>query len=499
MDLFFQALVNVFDPMTFLLVVIGLTLGMIIGALPGLTATMGVALLLPLTFGLDTLAGLMVLIGVYFGSIYGGSISAILLKTPGTPASAVTSLDGFQLAQRGEASRALGISIVSSVAGGLISTLILILVAPQLAQVALKFNAPEYFALACFGLSIIISLSSSSIAKGLLVGMIGILISMIGIDVITGVTRYNFGSVNLLSGVSFIPVLIGVFAFSQALSQFEEIFLGNKDSVKVTVKRVLPRLSDLITVTPTIIRSSLIGTFIGSIPGTGGDISAYIAYNETKRWAKNKENFGKGEIKGVAAPEAANNATTGGAMIPLLTLGIPGDSVTAIILGALVMQGVRPGPALFNEQKELLYSIFSGMIVANLLLLVIAFIGIRFFIKVLSVRKEYLAPAIMILCVVGSFAINNNIFDVGIMLVMGIVGYFLNKFDYPQSPLIIALILGPMAEREFRRSLVLSNGDYSIFFNSPIFLFFMGIALLSLVFPIIKNFMPKKAKGEINE
>ncbi|MCL2616796.1 MAG: tripartite tricarboxylate transporter permease [Defluviitaleaceae bacterium] len=491
-ELVLAAIGNVLEPNTFITMVVGLVLGVLIGALPGLTATMGVALLLPLTFGMQPLPGLLVLIAVFFGAIYGGSIPAILLKTPGTPAAAVTVLDGYALTQQGHGGRAMSISIVSAVFGGLFATTVLILVAPQLAQVALRFNSPEYFALALFGLSIIISLSSTaSLPKGIMVGLFGILVSMIGIDSIMGVARFTFGNVNLFGGLSFIPVLVGIFAFSQVLVMIEEIFMGKTTEPPMKIKSVFPNLSDLNRCKWTMLRSATFGSFMGAMPGVGADISAYISYNEERRWSKHKDNMGKGEIAGVAAPETANSATAGGSFIPLLTLGIPGDAVTAVILGALVMQGVRPGPALFNEQRELLYSIFSGMIIANLVLLVVAFLGLRFFIKLLSIKKEFLIPAVVVLCVIGALAINNNVFDVWVMLIMGFIWYVVGKFNFPQSPLIIALILGPMAEREFRRSLVLSSGSYSIFWESPIVVVLVTLALVTLFMPVLKPLYKK--------
>ncbi|MCL2618215.1 MAG: tripartite tricarboxylate transporter permease [Defluviitaleaceae bacterium] len=487
LELVMTAVGNVFEPETFITMIVGVVLGVLIGALPGLTATMGVALLLPLTFGMAPLPGLLVLISVFFGAIYGGSIPAILLKTPGTPAAAVTVIDGYELTKQGLGGRAMSISIVSAVFGGLFSTTVLILVAPQLAQVALRFNSPEYFALALFGLSIIISLSSTaSLSKGIMVGLFGILISMIGVDPIIGVARFTFGNINLLGGLSFIPILIGIFAFAQVLVMIEELFMGKRSDPPMKIKSVFPRLSDLNRCKWTMLRSATFGSLMGAMPGVGADISAYISYNEERRWSKHRENMGNGEIAGVAAPETANSATAGGSFIPLLTLGIPGDAVTAVILGALVMQGVRPGPALFTEQRELLYSIFSGMIVSNLLLLVVAFIGLRFFIKILSIKKEFLIPAVVVLCVIGAFAINNNIFDVWVMLIMGFIWYAVGKFGFPQSPLIIALILGPMAEREFRRSLVLSNGSYSIFWESPIVVVLVTLAMITLFMPVLK-------------
>ena len=496
MEYFLAALGNIFEPATFLMIVIGLSLGMVFGALPGLTATMGVAILLPITFGMDPLQGLLVLIGIYFGAIYGGAIPAILINTPGTPAAAATAIDGNMMARNGQAGRAMGISIVASVFGGTFSTIVLILVAPQLAQVALQFGSPEYFAMAIFGISIIISLSSDNMLKGIIVGLFGILLSMIGVDPISGIARFTFGNVNLLGGVSFIPILIGIFAFAQALIMIEEVFTGSTRVEQAKVEGIFPKLADIARCKWTMLRSAAIGTFVGAIPGTGGDISAFLSYNETRRWSKNRDNMGKGELEGVAAPEAANNATCGGAFIPLLTLGIPGDAVTAVMLGALIMQGVRPGPSLFNEQRELLFSIFTGMMVAQAILLVVAFLGLRLFIKVLSIKKEFLIPLIIILCVIGSLAINNNMFDVWIMMGMGLIWYFALKFGFPQSPLIIGLILGPMAEREFRRSLVISNGDFAIFYQSPIVVFLVTVAILSMLSPVLKPLWRRvRAKG----
>ena len=499
MEYVMLALGNVFEPTTLLTMIIGLTLGMIFGALPGLTATMGVAILLPITFGMDPLQGLLVLIGIYFGAIYGGAIPAILINTPGTPAAAATTIDGYQMSLQGNAGRAMSISIVATVAGGTFATIVLILVAPQLAQVALQFNSPEYFAMAIFGTSIIVSLSSNNMFKGVFVGLLGMLLATVGIDSITGVARFTFGNVNLLGGVSFIPVLIGIFAFSQALIMIEEVFTGTTKVGQIKVEGIFPKLADIARCKWTILRSSAIGTMVGAIPGTGGDISAFISYNETKRWSKNRDNLGKGEIEGVAAPEAANNATCGGCFIPLLTLGIPGDAPTAIMLGALIMQGVRPGPSLFNEQQELLYSIFAGMLVSQVVLFIVALLGLRIFIKVLSIKKEFLIPLIIILCVIGALAINNNMFDVYVMIAFGVLWYFAQKFGFPQSPLIIGLILGPMAESEFRRSLVISNGDFAIFYTSPIVVALLTVAFLSIIAPALKPFWAryknKKATG----
>jgi putative tricarboxylic transport membrane protein len=493
MDLIFQGMVNVFQPEVIALVIAGVIVGIIIGALPGLTATMGVALFLPFTFGMEPTTGVLLLIGVYFGSIYGGSISAILLNTPGTPASAATAIDGFQLTKQGKAGKALGISAIASGVGGLISVLMLVLIAPQLAEVALNFSAPEMFGLALFGLSIISSISGGSVLKGLIAGVFGLLISTIGMDPMTSFPRFTYDQLSLLNGLSFIPVMIGLFAVSEALVIMEEQLAGEKGIGKVIASYVLPKWNELKTLWVSIFRSGLIGTFIGIIPGAGADIAAFVSYNEAKRFAKKeeKETFGKGNKKAIASAEAANNGVTGGAMVPLLTLGIPGDAVTAILLGALVVQGVQPGPQLFETSGELVYTLFAGMIVANILMVAFGLSGIRLFTKILMVPKNILGPIILVLSTVGAYAISNNFFDVYTMLGAGIIGYFMKKYGFPASPIVLALILGPMAESELRRSLVMSEGSYSIFFERPIALVFIIISILSLVLPLVWSRLKK--------
>ncbi|MFO7153171.1 MAG: tripartite tricarboxylate transporter permease [Bacillota bacterium] len=486
----FYGLAKVLRPDIFLLLLLGVWGGIAIGSLPGLTATMGVALLLPLTFGMEPEAGMLLLLGIYIGAIYGGSISAILLRTPGTPAAAATAFDGFEMAKRGEAGKALGISTTASFIGGFVSTLMLITISPILARIALKFSAPEYFALAVFGLSIISSISGKSPLKGIIVGVFGLLLATVGMDPMTSYPRFTFGNVNLLNGFSFIPVMIGLFGLAQALYNVEESEQGVV--IQQKVEGVLSALSEMKRILGTAIRSAIIGTFIGIIPGAGADIAAFVSYNEAKRWSKNADKFGTGIPEGVAAPEAGNNGVTGGAMIPLLTLGIPGDAVTAILLGALMIQGLQPGPLLFKEHGDLVYTIFSGLLVGNVLMWISGLLGIRLFIKVLSVPKNVLTPIIFILCVVGSYAMNNSFFDVGVMLISGVIGYIFMKLDFPASPIILALILGPMAESNLRRSLIMSGGSYSIFFTRPISAVLLILAVITFVTPLLRDLMKKK-------
>lgn len=484
-----EAFGNLMEIRIIMMIFMGVAGGIAIGALPGLTATMGVALLLPLTFGMDAIGGILLLVGVYIGAIYGGSISAILLKTPGTPAAAATALDGYALSSKGEAGRALGISTISSFGGGLISAILLMLISPQLAKLALKFTAQEYFALAVFGLSIISSISGKSIIKGLIAGVIGLIIATIGTDPITGYMRYTFNNVNLMGGLSFIPIMIGLFALSQIFIALEDF--SEEKNIEQKITRVIPSIQDLKRIFIPVIRSGIIGTFIGVIPGAGADIGAFISYNETKRFSKNPETFGTGNIEGIAAPEAGNNGVTGGAMIPLLTLGIPGDAVAAIMLGALMMQGLQPGPLLFTQNAPLVYTIFLGLIVANIAMLILGISGIRIFTKISKIPKSFLFPIIFVLCVVGSYAINNNIFDVYVMFASGIIGYLMEKVELPTSPIVLALILGPMAESNLRRSLVMSQGSYMTFLTRPFSAIFLILATITLVMPMIKKYKNK--------
>lgn len=476
---------NVFSVETFLILIAGVLGGIIIGALPGLTSTMGVALLLPITYGMEATVGIVMLLGIYCGSVYGGSISAILLSTPGTPASAATVLDGHPMALRGEGGRALTISTIASTFGGVISGLMLIFISPIIAQFALKFGATEFFALAVFGLSIIVGISNKSIAKGLSAGFLGLLLATVGIDDITGSVRFTFGVSDLNTGFQLIPAMIGLFAISQVFLRLEE----KVKSEIITQKKfsLIPSKSDLKVIFSTAAWSSILGAFIGAIPGTGGDIAAWTSYNVAKRTSKHPEEFGTGCAKGIAAPESANNGTTGGTLIPLLTLGVPGDTSTAVLLGAFTLQGLQVGPLLFTQHADLIYTIFVGFMAANVLMFILGMGLMRVYVKVLSVAEYFVVPTILILCIVGSFAINKNYFDVAVMFIFGILGYILTKLEIPMSPIVLAFILGPMAEKNFRRALMLSNGDYSVFFSRPLTVVLFAVAIISLLLPIVQS------------
>lgn len=464
---------------------LGLVLGIIFGALPGLTATMGVALFMSLTFGMDPIVGISMLLGIYCGGIYGGSVTAILINTPGTPASAATTLDGYTLAKKGHAGKALDMALVASTIGGLISALVLLFVAPQLAKFALRFGPPEYFALAIFGLAIIASVVSKNIFKGIMMGCLGMYISAIGLDEIGGMPRLTFGNPYLAGGVKLIPALIGLFAISEILNktrmgEYKIISRNEFVNERVTMK-------ELKASAKTIFKSSLIGTFIGAVPGTGAAIASFLSYNEAVRSSKNPESYGKGNLDGVAASESGNNGVTGATLIPLLTLGIPGDSVTAVLLGALMMQGLRPGPALFRDFAPIVYTIMVALIFVNIFMFIQGKLFVRIFAQITKIPVNLLLPILLVLCTTGAFAENNTMFDVWMMFIFGLGGYILLRNDFPVTPLLLARILGPLAETSMRQSLILSRGSYLIFFTRPISLIFILLTVASIVFAIYKK------------
>jgi putative tricarboxylic transport membrane protein len=478
-------LVNLLSWDVLLFINVGLVLGIIFGALPGLTATMGVALFMPITFGMDPIVGITMLLGIYCGGIYGGSITAILIKTPGTPASAATVLDGYTLSQKGQAGKALHMALVASTIAGLFSALILLLVAPQLAKVALKFGPPEYFSLAIFGLTIIASVCSKNLFKGIMMGCLGMYVSMIGLDEIGGMPRFLFGTLNLAGGVKLIPALIGLFAISEILNKvkigdFKTIEANKFVGGKVTWAELKFSLK-------TIFKSSAIGTFIGAVPGTGAAIASFLSYNEAIRSSKTPEKYGTGYLDGVAASEAGNNGVTGATLIPMLTLGIPGDTVTAVLLGALMMQGLQPGPALFRDFAPVVYTIMVSLIFVNIFMFIQGKAFVRIFANITKIPVNLLLPILMILCVTGAYAENNTMFDVWMMFIFGAGGYILIRNGFPVTPLLLARILGPMAEISMRQSLIMSQGSYSIFFTRPICLFFLVISVASILFAVLKK------------
>lgn len=485
-------LMPLLNPATLGAIALGTLGGLIIGALPGLTATMGVALLIPLTFGMTPVMGLNMLIGIYIGGIYGGCVSSILLRTPGTPAAAATVLDGYPMAQNGEAGKALGMATIASTIGGFVAAVVLAVLAPQLASVALKFGAPEYFSLALFGLTIIASLSGD-VLKGAISGFLGILVSCVGADPISGVLRYTFGITGFASGFAFTPALIGLFALSEVFVQMEGMHLTNEKIGRVSGR--WPTLTDMRESLNALIRGSFIGTFIGIIPGVGSGTAAWISYTEAKRTSKTPEKFGTGYIPGVAATESANNAVCAAALIPLLALGVPGDVVTAVLMGGLMIQGLAPGPMLFQTNPDVVVGIFGGTFIATFFMFVFGMLLIPLFSRILKVPRHILAVLIVIFCFIGSFAINLNPVDLYTMVGFGVLGWGMQKFGFSQAAFCIALILGPMAEANLRRGLLQTGDNLWAFLSGPITITFLILSVLSLVWPLIKEARLKRAKN----
>ncbi|WP_133013500.1 tripartite tricarboxylate transporter permease [Marinomonas flavescens] len=463
----------------FIAIAIGVFLGVVIGAIPGLTTTMAVALALPFTFSMAPVSAILLLVGIYKGGMYGGSITAILIRTPGTPASACTLLDGYPMAQNGEAKKALKMSLYSSVIADFISNISLIFFAAYLAKIALNFGAPEFFWLICFSLTIIVSLSGSSVLKGFLAAALGLMISLVGLDPVYGSQRLTFNDYNLMDGISFVPLLIGLFAIPEVIDFYQRKVVS-KTVINASGKEI--SWSEFKRCIKTIVRGSFIGVIIGAIPGSGATAAAFISYSEARRKSPNRENFGKGEIEGVAAAEAGNNGVAGATMIPLLSLGIPGDVVTAIILGAFMIHGLTPGPLMFQNNLSIIYALFLGIMVSSLFLLVVGLGAIKYFSKIADVPKEILFPIIVMFCVYGAYAVNNNTFDIWLMMGFGVLGYIFNKTGIASAPFLIGFILGPMFEDNLRRSLLIGNYDMSIFFRGPITWFFITLTLGSILF-----------------
>jgi len=472
-------LLNIFlNPDLIFLIFMGTLVGVLVGALPGLSSSMAIALLLPFTLYLEPIESIALMSALYCAGTFGGSITAILINAPGAPPAAATAFDGYPLAQRGEAGKALGVSAISSAIGGIISVFALLFFAPLLARVAYSFGPPEYFALALFGISMLASIGSESPVKNIIGGLIGLLLATVGIDLMTGVERFTFGNPELYDGIDFIPVLIGLFAISELINQSLKI---NQDRLALAVNAVkLPTLKNLKKIKNTILRSSLIGTFIGVLPAEGSTMAAMIGYNEAKRWSAEPEKFGTGEIEGIAGPEAANNAATGGAMVPTLALGIPGSATAAIILGGLQVQGLRPGPYLFEQQPDLLYGIFASMLIANILFIGIGLYGAKYLSRVSLIPIKILWPIVLCLCIVGAYGLEQSMIDVWIMLIAGIVGYLLKNLGITPAPIIMGLVLGALIETSLAQSLILFEGSWLGFFSRPIALLFIFLSLVSL-------------------
>ena len=466
----------------------GVLIGIICGALPGLSASTTVALMVPFTFGMDPIVAIVLLVSVYQAAEYGGSITAIAIGTPGTASAAATVIDGYELTKQGKPGIALTVSVVASTVGGIAGALVLFAFSEPLANVALSFGAPEYFALAVFGLAIISSLAGDNLLKGFLVMFIGLFLATIGLDGFTGEERYTFGVTKLMDGISLIPALIGLFAMASVFTDVEES-LQKLNPIKFSYE--MPKISVLLGLWKVYLHSSILGALIGVLPGAGATIASFICYNEARRFSKEKELYGKGSLEGVAAPECGNNAVVGGALIPLLTLGIPGSATASILIGALMLHNIQPGPMLFQTNPDMVYGIFAALVVSSLFQLFFGLVGVPLWIKVISAPKALMLAMIAVLSVVGSYGYSNNIVDVWIMLGFGVFGYVLNKIDFPINPIILALVLGGILEENFRRALMVSNGDYMIFVSHPISVGLLVVAAISLLSPLFLRRLAK--------
>ncbi|QQK80421.1 tripartite tricarboxylate transporter permease [Salicibibacter cibi] len=489
MDDVLSGLSIILEPTTILIAIAGVILGSVLGAIPGLSATMAIALLVPFTFTLNPVQAIVLLTAMYKGGIFGGSIAAILLNTPGTSAAAATAIDGHQLARQGKARKAIKMAVVSSSLGDLFAVIVLISIAGVIANFALEFGPPEYTALILFAFTVILGISQKSIIKGMLATVLGVFIGTIGYDPSTGVPRLSFGSMELSGGFELVPLLIGLLAVSQVFILMEETFLGKNtgndimkpdDNSKLTWQEF--KDSRLIY-----LQSGAIGTFVGSLPGLGPTVAAFLGRNAGKRLAKNPKKYGKGALEGVAAPEASNSAVGSSNLIPLISLGIPGDAEAALILSVLIIHGITPGPTVFDTDGPIIYGIYFGILISICVLFLFNWYASRWVVKVRNINVTLLIPAILVLCVAGSYGMNQNMFDVQTMFIFAVIGYLMIKFQFPTTALLIGFILGPIFESSLRQSMILSNNNPIIFFQNPISLVFIIITIMIVIFYIIRE------------
>lgn len=469
---------------------IGVFIGIYVGAIPGLSVTMAVSLLISFTYSWEILPALAIMVGVFTGGVYGGSRSAILLNIPGAPAAVATGFDGYPLARLGEAGRAMGLATTESCIGEFFGILVLALASPLVSKLAIHFAPRDYFLLAIMGLFLVGSLSKGSLTKALLTASLGVIVGLIGMDPETAQARLTFGSYGLLGGISFIVVMIGLFGVSESLYQLK----FNVEPVKQKIDRIIPDLRLILKNLPLTLRCSTIGTIIGALPGTGGDIASLIAYDHAKRTVKNPSRpFGEGAWEGIVAPEAANNAAVGGAFIPMMTLGIPGDSVTAILIGALTIHGLRPGPMLMREQPEFFWVMVGALFLSNIFLVFFGLSGIKIFSKVVEIPKAIILPIVIVLSVIGTYSINQNVYDIYWMIAFGILGYFMKMYEYPVATMVLGVILSPIIDANFRRAVAMEHGSIPGFITS---LFTNPISIVLLLFMVFMVVFQAKSKSK---
>ncbi len=480
MDAALSGLASIASPTTFGIVILGTVLGTLVGALPGIGPTTMIALLLPFVIGMDPTVAIVFCGVIYCAANYGGSITAILVNTPGEASAAMTTIDGYQLAQKGQAGKALGMSVVASTVGGIFSIVVMILAAPALADLAYNFGPPEYFALALCGLSMLATMGDAPPAKNYIAGILGLLLATVGVEITTGIPRFTFGQPELIGGLQFVPMMIGLFAGSELLAQAARAH-EPRQLIPETAAAI-PTWAEFRSCFRVIGMASVLGTFIGTLPAAGSTVAGLVTYNEGRRWARRPQEYGKGSLEGVAAPEAGNNAATGGAMVPTLALGIPGSGTTAIILGAMIMLGIRPGPTLFQQQPEFLWALFSGMLLANFVFLAIGLWFVKLFARISLVPAALLWPAVFVFCVIGAYSVGNSIFDVGVMLVFSILGLVLRERGYAPAPIVMGLVLGTLVEESLKQSVIIFEGEWWLFVTRPIALFFLAVAILTAFF-----------------
>ncbi|MBI4790576.1 MAG: tripartite tricarboxylate transporter permease [Chloroflexi bacterium] len=475
------------SPQNLIFCFVGVLMGTLIGVLPGIGPITGIALLIPITYGLDSTTALITMAGVYYGAMYGGSTTSILINVPGESSSVMTCLDGYQMARKGRAGPALGMAALASFVAGTFAVIALTLIAKPLADFAVSFGPAEYFALTLLGLTLVTSLTGKSMIKGVMSGVFGLLVASIGIDALSGAARFTYGNIYLLDGAGFIGVAVGLFAVSEILVNIEDPMERVFVKAKLTMGNMLPNRQDWRDSAGALGRGSLIGFVVGVLPGAGATIASFLAYAAEKKASKHPEKFGTGVIEGVAAPEGANNAATGGALVPLLTLGIPGSGATAVMLGALLIHGLRPGPMLFESNPEFVWGFIASMYIGNVMLVILNLPLIGMWVSLLRVPYKLLMPLIMIISAVGVYATDNNVFDVWVMFAFGVIGYAMRKLDFHPAPAVLGLVLGPMVERSLRQALTMSHGSLDIFFTSPISAILIVIAMLSLFTPVVRS------------
>lgn len=480
------------QPINLLFCFIGCVIGTLVGVLPGVGPTAAISLLLPMTFHLNPISGVIMLAGIYYGAMYGGSTTSILVNIPGEAASVVTCLDGYQMARQGRAGPALGMSAIGSFIAGTFSVVALMVVAPPLAEAALKFGPPEYFSLMILGLTLLGFLSSGSMSKALLMAGLGIFLGTIGLDNLTGIPRFSFGTETLLDGPGLVPVVMGLFGIGEILSNLEKPIKTEIFNTKIS--NLLPTVRDWIESKWALVRGSIIGFFLGILPGGGAVIASFVSYAVEKRFSKTPEKFGTGMIAGVAGPESANNSAAGGAFIPMLTLGIPANPVMAILLGALIIHGIQPGPFLIKEHPDLFWGVVTSMYIGNIMLLILNLPLIGLWVRALRIPYSILFPLILLFCLIGSYSLKNSLGDVFVMIIFGVLGYLMRKYKYDTPPLVLAFVLGPIMEASLRRSLLLSNGSPFIFFQRPISVGLLLVTFLMLLSSIIPTLKKRREK-----